>query len=108
MKSAHLSDMTKGWFVGDFSPTLFSTQAAEVAIKAYHAGETEAWHVHRVGTEITAVVSGKVRMAGQTFGAGDIIRLDPGEGTDFLAIEDSTTVVVKVPSVKGDKYLAGE
>jgi mannose-6-phosphate isomerase-like protein (cupin superfamily) len=108
MKSASLSEMTKGWFVGDFTPTAFQTSAAEVAIKHYRAGETEAWHVHRIGTEVTVVVSGTVRMAEHTFGAGAIVRLDPGEGTDFLAIEDSITVVVKVPSIRGDKYLAGE
>ena len=108
MKSASLSEMTKGWFVGDFTPSMFQTRAAEVAIKHYRAGERETWHVHRVGTEITAVVSGKVRMADRELGAGSIVRLDPGEGTDFLAVEDSTTVVVKVPSVRGDKYLAGE
>jgi hypothetical protein len=108
MQFASLSEMVKGWFVGDFVPTVFQTGAAEVAIKHYRAGDTEAWHVHRVGTEITAVVSGAVHMADRTFGAGAIIRLDPGEGTDFLAVEDSITVVVKLPSIRGDKFLAGE
>jgi hypothetical protein len=28
----------------------------------------------------------------------------PFEKTDFLAVEDTTTVVVKIPSAKGDKY----
>jgi quercetin dioxygenase-like cupin family protein len=36
---------------------------------------------------------------------GDIILMEPGEATDFKAITDAMNVVVKVPSVKGDKYL---
>jgi hypothetical protein len=31
--------MFKGWFVGDFTPTAFKTDACEVAVKTYKAGE---------------------------------------------------------------------
>jgi mannose-6-phosphate isomerase-like protein (cupin superfamily) len=103
MRVAALSEMVKGWFV---EPSVHRTTEAEVAVKAYRAGESEEWHVHRVATEITAVVSGAVRMCGQRFEAGAIVRLEPGEGTDFLALEDTVTVVVKLPSVRGDKYTA--
>jgi hypothetical protein len=99
-----LSQMVKGWFVGSFSPTAYETKEAEVAVKRYRSGDAEAWHVHRIATEITVVVSGAVRMGGSRYDAGAIIRLEPGEGTDFTALEDSVTVVVKLPSVRGDKY----
>lgn len=99
-----LSQMVNGWFVGDFSPTACETKEAEVAVKRYRSGDAEEWHVHRIATEITVVVSGAVRMGGRRFGEGAIIRLEPGEGTDFTALENSITVVVKVPSARGDKY----
>ena len=35
MKVHHLDDMTRGWFVGDFEPTLYRTDAVEVAVKHY-------------------------------------------------------------------------
>ncbi len=108
MQFAHLSEMVKGWFVGDFSPTLHKTSEVEVAIKHYRSGEIEEWHVHRIATEITAVVSGRVRMGGRELGPGAMIRLEPGEGTDFVALEDSVTVAVKLPCVAGDKYPANE
>jgi hypothetical protein len=44
-------------------------------------------------------------MNGETFHHGDIVMLEPGEPTDFEALTDVTTVVVKMPSVIGDKYL---
>lgn len=106
MKIIKLKDMVKGWFVGDFEPTAYKTTECEVGFKIYKAGEKEAKHVHRVGTELTLITSGKVRMNGEEYSEGDIIVMEPGEPTDFEAITDSTNVVVKVPSVKGDKYLS--
>jgi len=69
MKSVKHSEMIKGWFVGGFTPTAHSTDACEVAVKHYKAGETEGAHYHKVATEITMVLSGRVRMAGQEWGA---------------------------------------
>jgi mannose-6-phosphate isomerase-like protein (cupin superfamily) len=104
MKVARLNDMTKGWFVGNFSPTLYASEAVEVAVKYYRAGDHEGRHSHRVATEITAVVSGEVVMCGQSFLAGDIVVLEPGDSTDFTAVTDAVTTVVKLPCVAGDKY----
>jgi quercetin dioxygenase-like cupin family protein len=100
-----LEDMVGGWMVGDFDPTCIRTAACEVACKHYQAGASEAAHVHRVATELTLIASGRVTMNGRTYVAGDIVILTPGEATDFKALEDATTVVVKMPSVAGDKYL---
>lgn len=105
MRSARLDDMTKGWFVGAFAPTAHATDACEVAVKRYRAGDHEAAHLHKVATEITLVLEGRVRMAGREWGPGDIVVLDPGEATDFLALTDSLNVVVKTPGALNDKYL---
>lgn len=104
MKHHRLEDMVKGWFVGQFSPTVLASPACEVAIKNYLAGEREDLHHHKVATEVTAIVSGRVRMFGQEWGSGAILTVEPGEATCFEALEDSVTVVVKLPSVSGDKY----
>lgn len=106
MKQARLDDMTKGWFVGAFSPTAHATNSCEVAVKSYKAGEREAAHYHKVATEITLVLSGRVCMAGQEWGAGDIVVLEPGDITDFEALTDAVNVVVKTPGALNDKFLA--
>ena len=103
-----LDEMVRGWFVGDFEPTAYRSSEVEVAIKHYVAGDAEARHVHKVATELTAVVSGSVRMDGRELHAGDILKLDPGEPCDFLALTDATVVAVKLPAVAGDKYLVEE
>lgn len=104
MRSFKLSDMTKGWFVGDFSPAVLRTDAAEVAVKTYAAGALEGRHLHRIASEVTLILTGRARMNDTVYEAGDIVLIDAGEDTDFEALTDVTTVVVKMPSVAGDKY----
>jgi len=103
-----LDTFTKGWFVGNFSPTLLATDAVEVAVKHYRAGEAESAHFHKVATELTLIVSGRVRMSGEEVGPGEIIKIEPGQATDFMPLTDTTTVVVKLPCVSGDKYICAD
>jgi mannose-6-phosphate isomerase-like protein (cupin superfamily) len=99
-----LDNFTKGWFVGNFSPTILPSDAVEVAVKHYRAGEAEGAHFHKVATELTLIVSGRARMSGEEVGPGEIIKMEPGQATDFVPLTEVTTVVVKLPCVKGDKY----
>jgi hypothetical protein len=105
MQKSKLSDMERGWFIGDFSPTVLATQAAEVGVKLYKAGSSEERHFHKIATEVTVILSGRVRMNGVEFVAGDIVTTEPMESTDFEVLEDASTVVVKLPGATNDKYL---
>ncbi len=106
MKSFKLEDMTKGWFIGNFNPTLAPSDDVEVAIKTYKKGDKEPRHVHKIATEYTAIVSGKVMMNGKIYEAGSIVVIEPNEPTDFECLMDNTVnVVVKLPCSKNDKYL---
>ncbi len=100
-----LEDMIRGWFVGNFKPTALQTDACEVGVKHYRAGDYESTHYHRIATEITVVVSGRVRMLGSTYVSGDIVTVPPMTATDFEVLEDAITVVVKVPGASNDKYI---
>jgi len=105
MKKHELGDMRGGWFVGQFEPSVLKLTQCEVAVKHYRAGDREAAHVHRLATELTVIVFGRVTMNGQAFGEGDIIELAPGEPGEFRVLEDAVTVVVKSPSVASDKHV---
>jgi len=100
----NLESMTKGWFIGPFTPSLLKTNSFECAVKRYLAGDHENAHIHKVATEYTVVVEGRVRMNGVLYERNDIIVIEPGESTDFEAITDVVTMVVKIPAVLGDKY----
>jgi len=105
MKKAVFKDFIKGWFVGNFEPSLIKTNDVEVAIKEYKAGDYESSHYHKIATEITAIVSGSVEMNGLRYVAGEIIVIEPNERTDFKCLTDVVTVVVKYPGANNDKYV---
>jgi quercetin dioxygenase-like cupin family protein len=107
MHKERLDAMVRGWFVGNFSPSLYKTNDVEVAIQTYSAGDYEDWHHHKIATEITVIVTGEAEMAGQRYVAGDMVVIEPGEETDFKAITDVIATVVKIPGANNDKYLRG-
>ena len=105
MKIANLSDMIKGWFVGNFEPTVLKTNDVEVAVKRYKKGDYEEKHYHKIATEITVIVQGKVKMNNIEYKENNIIVIEPNESTDFEALEDTICTVVKYPGANNDKYL---
>ena len=105
MKKYHLKNFTRGWIVGDFEPAILKTKGFEFMVRDYVKGEKEARHVHKVADEISVVVSGVFKINGVILHKGDIIHLEPNVSADFECLEDGTIAVIKMPSVKGDKYL---
>lgn len=104
MEIRNLDSFFKGWFVGAFEPSLFSTSAFEVAVKRYVAGEVEKSHYHQIATEYTVIVEGEAKFNETVLKKNEIAVIYPGEHTRFEALTDVTTVVVKVPSIANDKY----
>jgi hypothetical protein len=99
-----LEDMIKGWFIGNFEPSLYKTNDVEVGIKKYSAGDYENTHFHKIATEFTVIISGTVEMNGVQYFENEIIKIIPGVLTNFKAITDVITVVVKLPGANNDKY----
>lgn len=105
MEKYSIDDMVGGWFIGNFAPSILATEDFEIAVKKYKSGDFEQEHYHNIATEYTMIVEGEVIMSGKHYKSSDIIVIAPGESTDFKAITDVITVVVKTPSVKDDKFL---
>ncbi len=105
MKKLDIKNMIKGWFVGNITPTAFSTTNCEVAYKTYKKGDYDSKHFHKIATEITVIIRGKVLMNGVEYNTDDVIVTEPLEATDFRVLEDTQTIVVKVPGANDDKYL---
>ena len=105
MEIAKIKDFIGGWFVGNFEPSLCKTNDVEIGIKYYKKGDCEGYHHHKIATEFTAIISGKVLMDGRTYETGEIIIIKPNISTNFEAITDTVTVVVKLPGANNDKYI---
>lgn len=108
MKAAKVNAMVNGWFIGNFEPSLCRTNDVEAAVKQYRKGSYEEKHYHKIATEYTVIVNGRARMFDREWEAGDIIVAEPFDCTDFLALEDCVSLVVKIPGANHDKYMEGE
>lgn len=104
MKTAKLSDMHRGWFIGDFEPGVLRTRDFEVGVLTHLKGESWAAHYHEIATEYNVLLEGRMRIADRELAAGDIFWFEPGEVADPEFLEDCKVLCVKTPSIIGDKY----
>jgi quercetin dioxygenase-like cupin family protein len=105
MKILSINDFSNGWIIGDFEPSLYRTNDFEVAFKSFKKQEREPNHFQRSATEASIVVSGHIRMGAHHLKPGDIVLVEPGEPCDFEALEDSTVIAIKWPSLPDDKVI---
>ena len=105
MKLYKLDHMVGGWFVGDFNPAAHQTSDFEVGYKRHPKGEKWETHYHKEMTEINCLILGKMKLQNTIIEAGDIFVLHPGEIADPIFLEDCELIVIKTPSVPGDKVI---
>jgi hypothetical protein len=104
MEVFKIADMKGGWFMGNFSPTSHKTPTCEACYKIHKKWEVWECHYHKLGTEINFLIRGKMILQGVTLNAGDIFVIKPYEIADPEFLEDCEIVIVKTPSVPGDKF----
>lgn len=104
MEIRRIEDFTRGWIIGNFDPSLLKTDKFEVGLLQHKAGEVWPKHYHKIGTEYNVLVSGKMIIQDKELNSGDVFVFTPGEIADPIFLEDCTVLVVKIPSIPGDKY----
>ena len=94
--------------MGDFSPSALQTKDFEVSYKTHKKGEKWPEHYHLLATEINFLIKGSMTIAHAgrytCIYAGEIFVVEPAEIIKPYFDTDCELVVVKTPSVKGDKY----
>ncbi len=105
MEVRNLSEFFKGWFIGNFEPSMLKSLDFEVAVKFFSKGEFEPFHKQIIATEFTVVLSGEIAINDNKFSQNQIIRINPGESANFLALSDTTVLCIKTPSIASDKVL---
>jgi len=94
----------RGWFVGNWPNAAFQTSNVEVTGKFCPKGDTGRPHYHKLATEVTLVVTGLILVDGEEFKAGEIVVVEPNEVSNYVALEDSYIVGIKIPGEPNDKY----
>ena len=105
MDKFRFEDMKRGWFIGDFEPSAYKTKNFEVAVGHHKKGEIWDKHYHKIATEITLILEGKVQLDDEIFVKGDILIIYPNEVVSPIFLEETDYVVVKTISDKNDKYI---
>lgn len=110
MNIFNINDMKNGWFIGNFEPSAFKTSYFEIGHHHMKRGEIAIPHIHKQAWELNYIIKGKIKVGKLNDGEvelqqGQIFVYDPHEIADGEAIEDTDLVVVKCPSIPGDKYL---
>jgi hypothetical protein len=103
MKKERLENFFKGWFVGNFEPSLLKADF-EVGVAKHTAGEFHQDHFHKKSLEINVVLEGRMKINGEEFGPGDIFILYPYEVSQAEFLTDVTIVIVRDKSDSSDKY----
>jgi quercetin dioxygenase-like cupin family protein len=104
MKKRNLNEMWRGWFIGNFDPSILKTENFEVGLLSHKKGEVWPKHYHAVATEYNLLISGSMTICDELIVPGTIFVLEPNEIADPVFHEDCQVLCVKIPSIKGDKY----
>jgi len=105
MKIYKIDDMTRGWFIGDFEPSVLRTKDFEVGVLTHKKGEYWAPHYHEFSDEYNLLIKGKMIIQKKELNEGDIFIIEKNEVADPDFLEDCTVLVIKTPSVPGDKII---
>ena len=105
MKIYKMNTMKNGWFIGNFEPSILKTSVFEVGIMNHKKGEYWPKHKHQHLEEYNYLLSGKMVIHNNELNSGDIFVIDREEVADPVFLEDCIVIVVKVPSIPGDKII---
>lgn len=104
MIKRNIKEFWRGWFIGNFEPSLLKTDQFEVALINHVKDEKWPAHYHAVATEYNLLIQGRMKIRGEIIEPGDLFVLEPNEVADPEFLEDCKVLCVKTPSIKGDKY----
>ena len=105
MKKYRIEDFMRGWFIGNFEPSLLKKDF-EVGLLSFDKEHIHTPHFHKKNTEFNLVISGKVRINDQIFVEGDIFIIEPyvvSHEVEYL--EKTKLLVVRDYSDPIDKFL---
>lgn len=104
VKKNSLNNMTRGWLIGDFEPSILRTKDFEVAIMYHKKDEMWRPHVHNEITEYNVLLHGKMKMNNELIEKGDVFIIPKNMLTHAVFLDDCEVLCIKLPSVPSDKH----
>ena len=100
----NIKDMKRGWFLGNFEPSIQKSEDVEIGILEHKKDEIWPAHVHRIADEINVLISGKMIINNIEINKDTIFKIPKGLLTKAIFLEDCKIVCIKLPSNTSDKY----
>lgn len=105
IKVGNIYEFDMGWFIGNFEPALVKTKDFEIAIHRHQAKTRGDNHIHKIATEYNFVIDGEVCLDSHiTLRQNSYWVTEPNQSIEVSFREYTTLLVIKIPSVPGDKY----
>ena len=105
IEAIKLDSMYRGWFVGDFEPSVYKTKDFEVGYLTHKKGEMWDVHYHEKMIEVNLLIKGKMILNDLELNENDIFVIRKDELACPIFLEDCHIIVIKIPSVPGDKII---
>ena len=104
IKQNKLENMTRGWLIGDFSPSILKTNDFEIGYLKHPKDQVWPAHVHKEANEYNILIKGKLIINNETIEQGEIFIIPKNMLTSAKFLEDCEILCIKVPSLPKDKY----
>lgn len=105
VKKKSLDEMYRGWFIGNFEPSIYKTKDFEVGYLLHKKGERWDIHFHEHMKEVNLLVKGKMILNNKEISENDIFVIDKNVIAAPIFLEDCYILCIKIPSVVGDKVI---
>ena len=99
----NLEDFVRGWFIGNFMPSIIRTIDFEVGRLIHKKNEKWPFHYHRYMDEINILLKGSMLLNERLLKVNDIFTIHKNEIACPVFLEECYILCIKVPSVIGDK-----
>ena len=104
-KITKIDDYTRGWFIGNFEPSLLKTKDFEVSYKLHPKDQKWDFHYHKKATEINILVKGKMIINNVIYNSNEVFIINPNIISCPFFLEDCEIICIKIPSIQNDKYI---
>jgi len=105
MEIFDIKNMFRGWFLGDFEPSVYKTKDFEVGYLSHSKGEIWPTHYHEKVLEINLLIKGRIKFGDVIIEPGHIFIFKPFEISEPEFLEDCELVCIKTPSIPNDKVI---
>jgi dTDP-glucose pyrophosphorylase len=100
-----INEMTRGWLIGDFEPSILRTKDFEVGYLNHKKGELWPVHYHAHMIEINVLIKGKMILNDIEINENQVFVIHKNDIACPIFVEDCFILCIKVPSIIGDKVI---